>query len=161
MELVSPQDRWVILGAVPGVRGRKVDALAWVCGGRAPPAATVAGAPPPPRRADKRWRLFGCSRNGTLFELDFSARRQTGVVGSGGRGVFCLVSLSARGGAGGGGHLAAGCEDGTVKIYAACGEDGGPTASGTPELAATLPGAGGAILLPVWVPGREGAWVLA
>ena len=32
VELVSPQDRWVVLGAVPGVRGRKVDALAWVCG---------------------------------------------------------------------------------------------------------------------------------
>ena len=73
VELVNPQDCWVVLGAVPGVRGRKMDALA--CGGRAPPAATVAGAPPPPRRADERRRLFGCSRDGTLFELDFAARR--------------------------------------------------------------------------------------
>ena len=57
VELVSPQDRWLVLGAVPGVRGREVDALAWVCGDRAPPAATVVGAPPPPWRTDKRWRL--------------------------------------------------------------------------------------------------------
>ena len=119
------------------------------------PAATVAGAPPP-RRTDERRRLFGFSRDGTLFKLDFAARRQTGVVGNGDGGVFCLASLSAQGGAGGGGHLLAGCKDGTVKIYAACGEDGGPTASGTPELAATLPGAGGAILSLAWVPGREG-----
>eukprot|EP00985_Skeletonema_marinoi_P003599 scaffold1557_cov80-Skeletonema_marinoi.AAC.1 len=32
VELLSPQDRWVSVGTVPGVRGRDIDALVWVCG---------------------------------------------------------------------------------------------------------------------------------
>ena len=164
MELVSPQDRWLPVGDVPGVRGRPVDALAWVCRGRAPGAASpavgapAAGAPPcrAARLVDERRRLFGCSRDGTIFEVDFAAKRQVGVIGSGGGGVFCLATMSSRRKASGSGCFAAGCEDGTVKIYTACGEDGGATASGKPELVATLPSAGGAVLSLAWVPGHGG-----
>ncbi|KAL9181562.1 hypothetical protein ACHAXT_010367 [Thalassiosira profunda] len=168
VELLSPQDRWVAVGEVPGVRGREVDALVWVCGGRANGGDAAAGASSsslgsqgahPERLADEQRHLFGCSRDGTIFELDFGTKRQKGVIGSGGGGVFCLASLCSRGkccnGGSCGGYFAAGCEDGTVKIYSAFGSDGGKTASGMPELVATLPSAGTAVLSLAWVPGQS------
>jgi len=177
VELVSPQDRWVSVGDVPGVRGREVDALVWICGrggkedekiGSEVAEASSLGPQQSHsvRLVDEQRHLFGCSRDGTIFELDFATKRQKGVIGSGGGGVFCMSSMCSRGkcccsqgdtGAGScGGYFAAGCEDGTVKIYSAFGNNGGETASGMPELVATLPSAGNAILSLAWVPGQSG-----
>lgn len=38
-------------------------------------------------------RLFGASRDGTLFEINFATKKHVGVIGSGGGAVFCLTSL--------------------------------------------------------------------
>lgn len=172
VELVNPHERWVSVGHVSGVREREVDALVWVCGktssgnessdGGADGASLSLGYHDRAlqvRQMDERQRLFGCSRDGTIFELDFARQRHKGVIGSGGGGVFCMASMCCRGkccGTGGscGGYFAAGCEDGTVKIYRASyiGTASGGKA-GVPELVATLPSAGNAILSVAWIPG--------
>jgi len=162
VDLVSPQDRWVSVGDVPGVRGREVDALVWVCRKRGEISDKKLESPLSSqpshsmRLLDEQRCLFGCSRDGTIFEVDFATKRQKGVIGSGGGGVFCLASMY-KGGSGGdgGGYFAAGCEDGSVKIYtASSGTEGGST-SGKPQLVATLPSAGSAILSLAWVPGQS------
>lgn len=164
VELLSPQDRWVSIGTVPGVRGRDVDALIWVCGN--PGKDSTNGGDMVSvgyddqsrhtRKADEQRRLFGCSRDGTIFELDFAKKRHKSVMGSGGGGVFCLASLCSRGkcccsGGSCGGYFAAGCEDGSVRIYRAPSGDG----EGFPELVSTLPSAGSAILSIAWVAGQN------
>jgi len=173
VELLSPHDRWVSVGDVPGVRGREVDALVWVCGRRQKDEEETRSQLSNPsslssqkhhaRSVDEQRHLFGCSRDGTIFELDFAKKRQKGVIGSGGGGVFCLASMyshgkwsSSKGRKTCGGYFAAGCEDGTVKIYSAFDSSGERTASGMPELVATLPSAGDAILSLTWVPGQSG-----
>ena len=97
VELVSPQDRYVSLGNVPGVRGREVDALVWVCAKQEDPTEEpmnpIAHTSDRSNFVDEKRHLFGCSRDGTIFELDFATKRQKGVIGSGGGGVFCLASM--------------------------------------------------------------------
>jgi len=188
VELLSPHDRWVSVGDIPGVRGREVDAMVWICGKRyvkeeeednnnmkvdGGSENVLVGNPDEShlcRLVDENMHLFGCSRDGTIFELDFATKRQKGVIGSGGGGVFCMASLCSRGGCccsthvdggssitgGCGGYFAAGCEDGTVKIYTAFGSSGGDSASGGLTLVATLPSAGNAILSLAWLPGNSG-----
>jgi len=164
VELLSPQDRWVSVGTVPGVRGRDVDALVWVCGKHGNESASGGDMMSLDyddqshliQNADEQRRLFGCSRDGTIFELDFAKKRHKSVMGSGGGGVFCLASLCSRGkcccsGGKCGGYFAAGCEDGSVRIYrASSGEEGS-----FPELVSTLPSAGNAILSIAWVAGQS------
>lgn len=157
VELLSPQDRWISVGSVPGVRGRDVDALVWVCGqhendgtsGGDMMSVDYDDQSHLVRNADEQRRLFGCSRDGTIFELDFAKKRHKFVMGSGGGGVFCLASLCSRGKCGG--YFAAGCEDGSVRIYRASTSEGGSF----PELVSTLPSAGNAILSIAWVAGQN------
>lgn len=182
VELLSPHDRWVSVGDIPGVRGREVDAMVWVCGTRHEKDDSITkihvGSEDTSvgpyeahqcRLVDENMHLFGCSRDGTIFELDFATKRQKGVIGSGGGGVFCMTSLCSRGGCcctqgkddkpspgSCGGYFAVGCEDGTVKVYTAFGSSGGDTASAGPTLVATLPSAGNAILSMAWLPGYSG-----
>jgi U3 small nucleolar RNA-associated protein 4 len=178
VELLSPQDRWVTIGHIPGVRGREVDAMVWIYGGHRrdndvddnnTSNDNVSGTTKQHqfhriRHIDEQLRLFGCSRDGTIFELDFATKRQTNVIGSGGGGVFCLSTMCYRGRSTkadsvesfGDGYFAAGCEDGTIKIYDAFGSNGGGVVSGLPTLAATLPSAGSAILSMAWLPGPNG-----
>jgi U3 small nucleolar RNA-associated protein 4 len=163
VELLSPQDRWVSVGHIPGVRGREVDALVWIYGKRGQDDDNNGGAGTQQSRrislVDEQMRLFGCSRDGTIFELDFASKRQTSVIGSGGGGVFCLASMCSRKKSrtvSFGGYFAAGCEDGTIKIYTAFGSNGGGTAPEILTLAATLPSAGNAILSLAWLPGQSG-----
>lgn len=166
VELLSPQDRWVSIGYIPGVRGRDVDAMVWIYGVHGKDVDVTHDVSTKRRSrisyVDEQLRLFGCSRDGTIFELDFATKRQTNVIGSGGGGVFCLVSMCFREKSqigsvrNYGGYFAAGCEDGTIKIYDAFGLNGGGLASGIPTLAATLPSAGNAILSMVWLPGQSG-----
>lgn len=164
VELLSPQDRWVSVGTVPGVRGRDVDALVWVCGKHGKESTNGGNMMSLDyddqshltRNADEQRRLFGCSRDGTIFELDFAKKRHKSVIGSGGGGVFCLASLCSSGkcccsGGSCGGYFAAGCEDGSVRIYRASSGDGGSF----PELVSTLPSAGNAILSIAWVAGQS------
>jgi len=153
VELVSPDDRWFPVGDCPGVRTREVDALVWVCH----PDSSLSdengsmGKPELNRRADEQSILFGCSRDGTIFEVDFALKRHRNVIGSGGGGAFCMDSLFSHGKRSG--SFAVGCEDGSVKIYTPFGPDG---RVGKLQLVSSLPSTGNAVLSIAWVPGNGG-----
>ncbi len=170
VELLNSKERWISLGYVPGVRGREVDGLVWVCSNNNPDFITVQKRSLESsklnmidqheliRYEDEERRLIGCSRDGTIFELDFATKRQKNVIGSGGGGVFCLSSLYSRGNCDSesAGCFAAGCEDGSVKLYRISGEEDGKCSSGLPHLISTLPSAGNAVLSLAWLPGHRG-----
>ena len=151
VELVSPDDRWFPVGDCPGVRTREVDALVWVChpdSNMSDERASM-GKTDLHRIADEQSSLFGCSRDGTIFEVDFALKRHRNVIGSGGGGAFCMDSLFSHGKRSG--CFAVGCEDGSVKIYTPFGPDG---RSGKLHLVSSLPSAGNAVLSLAWVPGN-------
>jgi len=153
VELVSPDDRWFPVGDCPGVRTREVDALVWVCHPDSSKSVEgeSMGKPDLDRIADEHRSLFGCSRDGTIFEIDFALKRHRNVIGSGGGGAFCMDSLFSHGKRSG--CFAVGCEDGSVKIYTPFGPDG---RSGKLQLVSSLPSAGNAVLSLAWVPGGNG-----
>lgn len=170
VELLNSRERWISVGSVPGVRGREVDALVWVCSKSSTTSITVKERLFESsklnvldrhnliRYEDEHRRLLGCSRDGTIFELDFATKRQKSVIGSGGGGVFCLSSLYSRGNCDNesAGYFAAGCEDGSVKLYRVSDEEDEKNSSGLPQLISTLPSAGNAVLSLAWLPGRHG-----
>ena len=176
VELVSVNEKWKCVGIVEGMKNRNVDAMAWVCGtaksdGEPQPMITDDEGQKPSTgayfckehelaaEAQMKRRLFGASRDGTIFEIDFKTKRHSGVIGSGGGAVFCLASLcpccTGTGGNGNCGKLvAAGCEDGSVRVYKAA--DMSDNVSGNPpclELVSTLPSVGGAVISIAWLPG--------
>jgi len=188
VELLAVDQKWRGVATVPGLRNREVDALTWICGhGRGiNDSKDDAGNDSDEDVADTKTkgggttysctshkeserihsprRLFGASRDGTVFEIDFRTQRHSHVTPSGGGGVFCLESLcpecvcsdntSIDGGKHFccGGYLAAGCEDGSIKIYRAYNDDDTTPASPsrTLDLVSTLPSAGSAVLSLAW-----------
>jgi len=183
VELVSVNEKWKCVGQVEGIRGRNVDAMAWVqcCtyveggGNTLAQSASVTKTTTPlktthfcpeHKRAEEihhKRRLIGASRDGTIFEVDFKSKRHLGVIGSGGGGVFCLTSLSPSTTTDSGSHqassatccglFAAGCEDGSVRIYDAATDD----VSGL-ELVCTLPSVGSAVLSIAWNGAGGSGW---
>ena len=111
-------------------------------------------------------RLFGSSRDGTIFEIDFKTKTHIGVIGSGGGAVFCLASLCPRcnccssqriGGDDAGSRfkcchlLAAGCEDGSVRIFRVLDRHANNSNTSL-ELVSTLPSVGSAVTSIAWLP---------
>mmetsp|Transcript_5793 Transcript_5793/g.8700 ORF Transcript_5793/g.8700 Transcript_5793/m.8700 type:complete len:871 (-) Transcript_5793:1295-3907(-) len=114
-------------------------------------------------------RLFGASRDGTIFEIDFKSKRHVGVIGSGGGAVFCLTSLYGRGSSVSSSSgspitntgisadfcnlIAAGCEDGSVRIFQTlCKDKSNNLNAPSLELVSTLPSVGNAITSIAWLP---------
>jgi U3 small nucleolar RNA-associated protein 4 len=173
VELVSVNEKWKCVGIVEGMKNRSVDAMAWVCGAaksddQSQPMITEEDGPKSSieayfckehqqaAEAQEKRRLFGASRDGTIFEIDFKTKKLSGVIGSGGGAVFCLSSLCpcCTGTSESCGKLvAAGCEDGSIRIYKAA--DSTQYVSGEPclELVSTLPSVGGAVISIAWLPG--------
>ena len=154
VELVSVDQKWRCVGQVPGLRARDVDALTWVSGAQTSDnqtkeakLATRSYSRSEYEKAEQicqNQRLYGASRDGTIFEIDFNQQRHTNVIGSGGGGVFCMESLCCKSS---GAFLAAGCEDGSVRIFKV------DHMSGKISLVSTLPSAGLAILSLAWKKG--------
>ncbi len=102
-------------------------------------------------------RLFGASRDGTIFEIDFRSKRHIGVIGSGGGAVFCLTSLYGNRctNTQSWGLIAAVCEDGSVRIFRALSKENNSSSginAPSLELVSTLPSAGNAITSISWLP---------
>ena len=104
-------------------------------------------------------KLFGASRDGTIFEIDFKTKTHVGVIGSGGGAVFCLEGISNNGTNSstnlGWNLLAAGCEDGSVRIFKSLDRQKMKmNASGnvpSMELISTLPSVGCAVTSVAWI----------
>lgn len=170
VELVSVNEKWKCVGKVEGIRNRNVDAMAWVCGNYQDVTNVIgedASSNPSffskdhelAYAAHAKRKLFGGSRDGTLFEIDFKTKSHKGVIGSGGGAVFCLTSLSQD--CEGTGRtcaqmIASGCEDGSVRIYEAAGfPDKSDVNYPCLNLVSTLPSVGSAITSIAWLPGTK------
>jgi len=176
VELVSVNEKWKCVGIVEGMKNRSVDAMAWVCGqvkeqDEVQPLMTDESEKAREvyfnrqhqlaAQVQEKRKLFGASRDGTIFEIDFKSKRHSGVIGSGGGAVFCLESLCpcCTGTSNSCGQLiAAGCEDGSVRIYKATSSSSSSTDNddlnkACLELVSTLPSVGGAVISIAWLPG--------
>lgn len=176
VELVSVNEKWKCIASVQGMKNRNVDAMAWLCGidfGTKPEDQSIIPnavesklqsattyfnkAHKLAAEVQQQRRLFGASRDGTIFEIDFRTRRHKGVIGSGGGAVFCLASLCPccqDSSSSCDELLAAGCEDGSVRVYRATKStkvdcDSYPCL----ELISTLPTVGSAAISLAWIPG--------
>ena len=171
VELVSVNEKWKCVGMVEGMKNRSVDAMAWVCGEVKESEETQPMMTDESEKAQEVYfnlqhqlaaqvqekrRLFGASRDGTIFEIDFKRKRHGGVIGSGGGAVFCLESICpccTGTGSGCGKLIAAGCEDGSVRIYKATSSSKDDPNKPCLELVSTLPSVGGAVISIAWLPG--------
>jgi len=109
-------------------------------------------------------RLFGASRDGTIFEIDLKSKSHVGVVTSGGGAVYCLATLlpprqpttTSREDDKVQTVLAAGCEDGCVRLYRIKDRENGDDPSlSSLDLISTLPSTGTAITSLVWKRGTD------
>ncbi len=173
VELVSPNEKWKCVSIIEGMKHRPIDAMAWVTihnkdnkdGDDGDSNINEKGyfctQHSQAAKCMSQRILIGASRDGTMMELDFSTKTQKGVMGSGGGAVFCLVSLSSE--QLGGGYVAAGCEDGSVRIYRATADlrdiDDRDDIDNAPclELVSTLPSVGAAVLSIAWLPSADGS----
>lgn len=182
VELISIDENWKCVGIVEGMKKRNVDSMAWICGKNTTfttnehKITTISsnnnninhnqGNYFSPKhkiheQIQTERRLFGSSRDGTIFEIDFQLKAHVGVIGSGGGAVFCLESLCPRCSSGGDcccNLIAAGCEDGSVRIFKAVdriksnGNRFDSLNAPSLELISTLPSVGCAITSIAWVP---------
>ena len=165
VELVNVNEKWRCVGIVEGMKSRNIDAMAWVCdstkfdGQQSQPMITDEDAPQAAStetyfstehklaaKAQANRKLFGASRDGTIFEIDFKKKKLSGVMGSGGGAVFCLSNFGC------GNLVAAGCEDGCVRIYKAA-DNLRDTNEQCLELISTLPTTGSAVISIAWLAG--------
>lgn len=132
VELKSAGQKLRTVATIAGYREKPINVMSWTCGAC---------------EEDPQPALVGASRDGTLCSLDFESTASIrGVIRSGGGGVFALTSLCQR-------HacrglcrrlVAAGCEDGSVRIFRLEPNDRSLV------LVSTLPSTGAAILSLVW-----------
>jgi U3 small nucleolar RNA-associated protein 4 len=157
VELRSPDDRWKTVATVTGMSTRTVDVMAWTCGSCSDERGRVAGSTlaQTHARAQSRRTLLGASRDGTIFVIDFAHGRTAAVTGSGGGGVFSLVSLCGKNCCSESSCpqlVAAGCQDGSIRIYHVAKDD---ASSIKLELVSTVPCAGTAVLSLAWQRTKE------
>ena len=182
IELKSPDEKWRTVTSVAGMPTRPVNCLAWICGTTHNPQQPEQQPEPMQisnnnkdvtnattsfasafhqshTRIHARRTLVGASKDGTIFQIDFGRGRCTNVTGSGGGGVFSLVSLC--GAQCGADHencsrlVAAGCEDGSVRVYQLQDNEDDPVSKPSPNrsklrLVSTIPCAGSSILSLAW-----------
>jgi U3 small nucleolar RNA-associated protein 4 len=123
VELKSVSQKFRTIATISGYREKQVNVLAWTCGGA---------------NATSPSTLVGASQDGTVFIVDFASGKFKGMIPSGGGGVFALASGSCSQ------LVAAGCEDGSVRIYRV------DTQEGKLETISILPSTGSAVLSLAW-----------
>ena len=117
VELKSPNEKFRTIAEIAGFRKKVVNCMAWTCG-------TIAKNNDKTNDTKSRPTLVGGSRDGSLFVIDFQTGLFTGMTSSGGGGIFALATLCQHQE----GHccadkqpcsqlVAAGCEDGSIRIY--------------------------------------------
>lgn len=111
VELKAPNEKFRTIAEIAGFRKKLVNCLVWTC-----------GIGHEEKNLRSRPTLVGGSRDGSLFVVDFQSGVFTGIMASGGGGIFALASLcQCRKGACSKENcsqlVAAGCEDGSTRIY--------------------------------------------
>ena len=163
VEMYDPNQKWRCIGQVPGMPSRSVDALTWLtCNDHSshnPSHVTALSSTTVNNKKEvdpsvrttfscnfqkeafesySNRRLFGASiMDGTIFEIDFAKRRHKNVIGSGGGAVYSLISLPISTESCSG-YIAAGCEDGIVRIYYYDDNDNNDTIMKTEKAASKL-----------------------
>lgn len=123
VELKSPDEKWRTLVTIAGMRSKTVDTMAWICGACEQSTSTASFTSEFHKshtEIHSQRTLVGASKDGTVFVVDFATASYSAITGSGGGGVFALTSLCGSKCCKPGtcpGLVAAGCEDGSVKIY--------------------------------------------
>ena len=160
VELKSPDEKWRSVATIAGMSSRTVDAMAWTCGvcnnGEEEEKDDTTQSftsrfHQTHTRTHARRTCVGASRDGTIFVLDFAHGNLSAVTGSGGGGVFSLVTLCGKQCCGDTDCpqlVAAGCQDGSIRIYHVA-KDSQNNAK--LELVSTVPCAGTAILSLAWL----------
>lgn len=164
VELKCASQKLRTIGTIAGYREKQVNVMAWLCGDENRlDVDTVAS-----KSIPKIPPLIGASRDGTIFVVDFYSSMIKSIINSGGGGVFALTSLcqnqrhGARrccGAADCCRLVAAGCEDGSVRIFRLVDEDqDGDYANPRTRLVAvsTVPTTGAAVLSLAWKKGKKG-----
>jgi U3 small nucleolar RNA-associated protein 4 len=148
VELRSPDEKCKTVATVVGMSSRTVDVMAWTCGACSDEEHPGSTFHETHSRAQSRRTLLGASRDGTIFIIDFVHGRTAAVTGSGGGGVFYLVSLCGKKSCSGSCPqlVAAGCQDGSIRIYHVVKDNG----IAKLELVSTVPCAGTAVLSLAW-----------
>lgn len=165
IELKSPRQKLRTVAMIAGYRDKPVNVLAWTCGFQSPQGGDLnnghvrmddgESGTTPSRHVPV---LIGASRDGSVFIVDFCAGKLSGMIPSGGGAVFALASLCQR-------HVcthnhcsqlvAAGCQDGAVRIFRVDPDEE------RLDLVSTVPSAGHAVLSLTWQRnGPSGATVL-
>jgi len=138
VELLSVNEKWRCVKSFTGIRTRDIDSMFWTCGYDGSNMGVLTASDVEreltAHEIHAKQRLFGASRDGTIFEIDFAQNRHTGVIGSGGGAVFCLTGLCPCSPSFAStsrekeeiravitnkccGYIAAGCEDGCIRIF--------------------------------------------
>ena len=107
VELRSVNQKIRTLCTIGGDANKVVNAMAWIMLERDGNSTTNGNSP----------TLIGASQDGSLFVLNFQSLRLESVTPSGGGGIFVLESLYENGDGAGSSLIAAGCEDGSVRVY--------------------------------------------
>jgi len=133
VEVKAVNQKFRTIATVAGYRDKQVNTLAWTC-------ASADNSNPIPT-------LVGASQDGTLFIVDFSTRQIVGITPSGGGAVFALTSLCQTKACAN--HscspiVAAGCEDGSVRLYRV------DRPGQKLEIVSTIPSTGAAVLSLAW-----------
>jgi U3 small nucleolar RNA-associated protein 4 len=143
--LHNPTDKWRTLAILAGRNDQIVHSMAWVT-----PAEDDLQ---DPKIMSTRQSLVGASQNGTLFIVDFCSGRFRAITPSAGGGIFSLVNLSQPYDSTSlltsfpsASMVAAGCEDGSVRIYALTKKNEDYRLN----LVSTIPTAGSSVLSLAW-----------
>ncbi|KAI2494654.1 hypothetical protein MHU86_19883 [Fragilaria crotonensis] len=154
--LKSPDEKWRTLVSIAGMRSKTVDTMAWICGACDQPTTTSSFTSEFHKshtEIHSQRTLVGASKDGTVFVIDFAKGSYSAITGSGGGGVFALTSLCGSKCCSSGscpGLVAAGCEDGSVKIYKLKLVNGNHRL----DLVSMVPAVGAAVLSLAWI--RQG-----
>ena len=150
--LKSPDEKWRTLASVAGMSSKTVDTMAWTCGACEQGSSMISFSSEFHKshtEIHSQRTLVGASKDGTLFVVDFARGGYSAVTGSGGGGVFSLTSLCGSECCKQGtcpGLVAAGCEDGSARIYKLKHVNGEHRL----DLVSTVPTAGASILSLAW-----------
>ena len=148
VELKSAAQKFRTIATVAGYREKQINVMAWTCSRSGTSSS----------KGDDialTSTLVGASQDGTIFIVDFASGQLAGMTPSGGGGVFALTSLCQRTSCSGscGQLVAAGCEDGSVRIYRVDAQQQ------KLEMVSIVPSAGSPVLSLTWSRQSGGATV--